>query len=168
MAIGQPTDDPAVVVDDVAKTFRIPHERVAHAQGARAAPVPAHRRRRLEALRDVSFSVAPGEFFGIVGRNGSGKSTLLKCLAGIYARRRAATIRMAGRLSTFIELGVGFNPDLAARDNIVMNAIMLGLSPAEARARASTSVIEFAELEEFADLKLKNYSSGMHVRLAFS
>jgi ABC-type polysaccharide/polyol phosphate transport system ATPase subunit len=121
---------------------------------------------RLEALRDVSFAVEHGEFFGIVGRNGSGKSSLLKCLAGIY-RTDAGEIYVDGRMSTFIELGVGFNPELAARDNIVMNGIMLGLSPAEARERFE-HVIEFAELGEFVDLKLKNYSSGMHVRLAFS
>jgi ABC-type polysaccharide/polyol phosphate transport system ATPase subunit len=157
---------PAVIVDGVAKAFDIPRER-AHTLKERALhPLRRSGSDRLEALRDVSFSVGQGEFFGIVGRNGSGKSTLLKCLAGIYATDRG-DIRMAGRISTFIELGVGFNPDLAARDNIVMNAIMLGLSPAEARARVD-HVIEFAELEEFAELKLKNYSSGMHVRLAFS
>jgi ABC-type polysaccharide/polyol phosphate transport system ATPase subunit len=157
---------PAVIVDGVAKGFDIPRER-AHTLKERALhPLRRPGSERLQALSDVSFSVRQGEFFGIVGRNGSGKSTLLKCLAGIYATDRGE-IRMAGRISTFIELGVGFNPDLAARDNIVMNAIMLGLSPGEARARVDR-VIEFAELEEFADLKLKNYSSGMHVRLAFS
>jgi ABC-type polysaccharide/polyol phosphate transport system ATPase subunit len=114
----------------------------------------------------VSFSVEKGEFFGVVGRNGSGKSTLLKCMAGIYRADRG-TIGIAGRLSTFIELGVGFNPDLAAEDNIVLNGVMLGLSPREARRRAD-SVIDFAGLHEFTDLKLKNYSSGMLVRLAFS
>jgi ABC-type polysaccharide/polyol phosphate transport system ATPase subunit len=161
-----PSASPAVIVDGVAKAFDIPHER-AHTLKERALhPLRRPGSDRLEALRDVSFTVRHGEFFGIVGRNGSGKSTLLKCLAGIYAADRG-DIRMAGRISTFIELGVGFNPDLAARDNIVMNAIMLGLSPAEARARVDR-VIEFAELEEFAELKLKNYSSGMHVRLAFS
>ena len=118
------------------------------------------------ALDNVSFDVAKGEFFGIVGRNGSGKSTLLKCLAGIY-RPEAGEIRLRGRLSTFIELGVGFNMDLAARDNVRINAIMLGLSPAEA-SRRFHKIIEFAELEEFTELKLKNYSSGMLVRLAFS
>ena len=107
----------------------------------------------------------PGEFFGIAGRNGSGKSTLLKCIAGIY--RCDGQIWSRGRLSTFIELGVGFNMDLAARDNVVMNGIMMGLSPREARKRYD-AVIEFAELEEFRELKLKNYSSGMQVRLAFS
>jgi ABC-type polysaccharide/polyol phosphate transport system ATPase subunit len=161
-----PARPPAVIVDGVAKAFDIPHER-AHTLKERALhPLRRAGSERLDALRDVSFTVDRGEFFGIVGRNGSGKSTLLKCLAGIYATDRGE-IRMAGRLSTFIELGVGFNPDLAARDNIIMNAIMLGLSPAEARARVDR-VIEFAELEEFTELKLKNYSSGMHVRLAFS
>jgi len=118
------------------------------------------------ALEDASFDVREGEFFGVVGRNGSGKSTLLKCLAGIYSADRG-NIWLRGRMSPFIELGVGFNPDLAARDNVVLNGIMLGLTPKEARARYE-HVIEFAELEEFQDLKLKNYSSGMHVRLAFS
>jgi len=117
------------------------------------------------ALENISLEVKKGEFFGIVGRNGSGKSTLLKCLAGIYSPD-TGKIWIRGRMSPFIELGVGFNPDLAARDNVVLNGIMLGLSPREARARYA-HVIEFAELEEFQELKLKNYSSGMQVRLAF-
>jgi ABC-2 type transport system ATP-binding protein len=122
--------------------------------------------RVLRALDGVSFDVRQGEFFGIVGRNGSGKSTLLKLLASIY-RADAGTIRMAGRLAPFIELGVGFNPELTARENVILNGVMMGLTPKETRAKLS-SVIEFAELEEFVDLKLKNYSSGMQVRLAFS
>ena len=154
------------MVDGVSKTFRLPHERVDTLKERVLHPMRRTSYARLEALRDVSFEVQPGEFFGIVGRNGSGKSTLLKCLAGIY-RADAGQIFIDGRLSTFIELGVGFNPDLPARDNVVLNALMLGLSPRDARERVA-SVIEFAELEEFADLKLKNYSSGMHVRLAFS
>ena len=156
---------PAVVARSVSKTFTVPEERT-HTLKERA----LHPRRRIRhqtfrALNDISFAVEPGEFFGIAGRNGSGKSTLLKCLAGIY--QAEGDIWCRGRLSTFIELGVGFNPDMAARDNVVMNGIMLGLSPREARKRYE-SVIEFAELQEFKDLKLKNYSSGMHVRLAFS
>src|SRR5215210_2918220 len=123
-------------------------------------------RERLEALNAISFAVEPGEFFGIVGRNGSGKSTLLKCLAGIYGLDRGA-IYVDGRMSTFIELGVGFNMDLAAYDNVILNATMLGLSQRETRARYDR-IIDFAELREFADLKLKNYSSGMLVRLAFA
>ena len=156
---------PVVVARSVSKAFHVPQER-RHTLKERA----LHPRRRIrhtefQALRDVSFAIESGEFFGIAGRNGSGKSTLLKCLAGIY--QADGEIWRRGRLSTLIELGVGFNPEMAARDNVVMNGIMLGLSPREARKRFE-SVIDFAELQEFKDLKLKNYSSGMHVRLAFS
>src|SRR2546421_11775578 len=157
---------PAVLSDGVSKTFRIPREHVHTLKEKALHPFRRPGHDELRALRDVSFAVQPGEFFGIVGRNGSGKSTLLKCLAGIYAVDRGR-IYVNGRVSTFIELGVGFNPDLAARDNIAINAIMLGLSPRDARDRFDR-VIEFAELEDFVDLKLKNYSSGMQVRLAFS
>jgi ABC-type polysaccharide/polyol phosphate transport system ATPase subunit len=154
-----------LVARDVSKTFRLPEER-RHTLKERALhPRRRTRYRSLHALKDISFEVGEGEFFGIAGRNGSGKSTLLKCLAGIY--RADGQIWRRGRLSTLIELGVGFNPDLAARDNVILNGIMLGLSPKEARRRYD-SVIEFAGLEEFQDLKLKNYSSGMHVRLAFA
>jgi ABC-type polysaccharide/polyol phosphate transport system ATPase subunit len=153
-------------VRDVSKTFEKPEE-ATHTLKERALhPLRRTKHERFQALTDISFGVRKGEFFGIVGRNGSGKSTLLKCLAGIYATDRGR-IWVDGRLSTFIELGVGFTPDLAARDNVVLNGIMLGLSPKEARARYDR-VIEFAELKEFEELKLKNYSSGMHVRLAFS
>jgi ABC-type polysaccharide/polyol phosphate transport system ATPase subunit len=110
--------------------------------------------------------VYQGEFFGVVGRNGSGKSTLLKVLASIYAAD-TGSVRVAGQLAPFIELGVGFNPELNARDNAVLNGVLLGLTKREARRRLD-AVLEFAELEEFAELKLKNYSSGMMVRLAFA
>ncbi len=120
----------------------------------------------LDAVDDMTFEISSGEFFGIVGRNGSGKSTLLKCIAGIYGIDRGS-IAVRGRLSPFLELGVGFNPDLTARDNVLINAVMLGLSRREARERFD-HVIAFAELEDFVDLRLKNYSSGMHVRLAFA
>jgi ABC-type polysaccharide/polyol phosphate transport system ATPase subunit len=155
-----------VVVDRVTKRFVVPHERRNTLKERVLHPVRRSGVHRFEALNDVSFSVDRGEFFGIVGRNGSGKSSLLKCLAGIY-RTDGGEIYVDGRVSTFIELGVGFNPELAARDNVVMNGVMLGLSPSEARDRFE-EVVRFAELEEFVDLKLKNYSSGMHVRLAFS
>ena len=157
---------PALAAQGVQKRFKIPEER-SHTLKERALhPLRRSGHEVLHALNDISFAIEPGEFFGIVGRNGSGKSTLLKCLAGIY-RADEGKIWCNGRMSTFIELGVGFNPDLASFDNVVLNGIMLGLSPREARARYDR-VIEFAELEEFKDLKLKNYSSGMHVRLAFS
>jgi ABC-type polysaccharide/polyol phosphate transport system ATPase subunit len=156
---------PAIAVRGVSKTFRVPHERT-HTLKERALHPRRHSGHQVfHALNDISFTVAEGEFFGIAGRNGSGKSTLLKCIAGIYGVE--GDIWRRGRVSTFIELGVGFNADLAARDNVILNGIMLGLSPREARKRYD-SVIEFAELKEFEDLKLKNYSSGMYVRLAFS
>jgi ABC-type polysaccharide/polyol phosphate transport system ATPase subunit len=156
----------AIVVDGVNKTFRVPEERTHTLKERALHPRRRSRHEAFTALKDVSFAIQPGEFFGIVGRNGSGKSTLLKCMAGIYGVD-SGRIWCNGRLSTFIELGVGFNPDLAALDNVVMNGIMLGLSPREARSRYE-QIIDFAELQEFQDLKLKNYSSGMYVRLAFS
>jgi ABC-type polysaccharide/polyol phosphate transport system ATPase subunit len=160
------TAPPPVAVDRVYKRFEIPREQVNTLKERALHPLRKNHTDTLHALRGISFAVAPGEFFGIVGRNGSGKSTLLKCLAGIYGVDSGA-IYVNGRMSTFIELGVGFNPDLPARDNALLNATMLGLSPREARRRFE-SVIDFAELRDFVDLKIKNYSSGMLVRLAFS
>jgi ABC-type polysaccharide/polyol phosphate transport system ATPase subunit len=156
----------AIEVRDLVKRFEIPLERVDSIKERVLHPLRTANTRRLSALNGISFDVHRGEFFGIVGRNGTGKSTLLKILASIY-RADGGTIRMAGRVAPFIELGVGFNVDLTARENIVLNGVMVGLSREDAEARID-SVIEFAELEEFADLKLKNYSSGMLVRLAFS
>lgn len=156
----------AIEARGLEKTFRIPTHRVDSIKERIVRPFSSGDVRVLRALDGVSFDVRQGEFFGIVGRNGSGKSTLLKLLASIY-RADAGTIRMAGRLAPFIELGVGFNVDLSARENVVLNGVMMGLTPQETRDRLD-AVIEFAELEEFVDLKLKNYSSGMLVRLAFS
>ena len=160
------SDSATVVVEGVSKAFRLPHERVHTLKERALHPFRRGRYEDLVALKDLTFTVEKGEFFGIVGRNGSGKSTLLKCVAGIYATD-AGRILLRGRMATFIELGVGFNPDLTARDNVIINAIMLGLTPAEARYRYD-AVIDFSELREFEDLKLKNYSSGMYVRLAFA
>jgi ABC-type polysaccharide/polyol phosphate transport system ATPase subunit len=157
---------PAIAVDHLAKSFRLPHRRYSTLKERALHPFSSRSFDELHAVDDVSFSVARGEFFGIVGRNGSGKSTLLKCLAGIY-NTDSGSVRIDGRMSPFIELGVGFNADLTARDNVILNAIMLGLTPKQARERFD-KIIAFAELEEFVDLPLKNYSSGMTVRLAFA
>jgi len=156
----------AVEVAGVSKTFRVPKQHVMSIKERAVHPFRRVEASELRALMDVSVEIGEGEFFGIVGRNSSGKSTLLKCLAGIY-RADAGKIRVAGRLVPFIELGVGFNQEMTAFDNVVINGVMMGMSPREARRRFA-SVIEFAELEDFLDLKLKNYSSGMQVRLAFS
>jgi ABC-2 type transport system ATP-binding protein len=156
----------AVEVRGLEKTFRIPTQRVDTLK-ERAASLFRHREyRRLEALRGIDFEVFEGEFFGVVGRNGSGKSTLLKLLASIY-RADAGRIRVAGNIAPCIELGVGFNHELNAYDNVVLNGVMMGLTPQEARARFD-DVIEFAGLGDYTELKLKNYSSGMLVRLGFS
>jgi ABC-type polysaccharide/polyol phosphate transport system ATPase subunit len=165
---GAPAPDTplAIRVEGLHKSFRIPTHKVDSLKERMVRPFSSRDYRELRALNGVSFDVRKGEFFGIVGRNGSGKSTLLKLLASIY-RADAGTIEMAGRLAPFIELGVGFNVELTARENVVLNGVMMGLTPQEARNRLG-AVIEFAELEEFVDLKLKNYSSGMLVRLAFS
>jgi ABC-type polysaccharide/polyol phosphate transport system ATPase subunit len=156
----------AVSVDRVSKAFKLPREQFFTLKERVLHPVRSRQFDLLEAVRDVSVEVGEGEFFGIVGRNGSGKSTLLKCIAGIY-RKDTGSIKVRGRISPFIELGVGFSPELTARDNVTINAIMLGLTRRQARERFD-AIIEFAELQDFLDLKLKNYSSGMLVRLAFS
>jgi len=166
-APAEPAERPlAIQVEGLKKTFRIPSQRVDSIKERAVHPFAARDFRELRALDGISFEIHQGEFFGIVGRNGSGKSTLLKILASIY-RADAGRIRMAGRLAPFIELGVGFNVELTARENVILNGVMMGLTQKETRSRLE-AVLEFAELGEFADLKLKNYSSGMLVRLAFS
>ena len=156
----------AIEVRGVDKAFRIPHNRVDSLRERLTHPLAGHQYRTLHALRRISFDVRRGEFFGIVGRNGSGKSTLLKIMASIY-RADAGRVRIAGRLAPFIELGVGFNPELTSRENVVLNGVLMGLTRREASRRLD-AVLDFAELREFVDLKLKNYSSGMMVRLAFA
>ena len=160
-------DDIAVSVKHISKDFRLPHEKVSSVKGMF---VSAFRRKRTvevqHALKDISFDIKKGEFFGIVGRNGSGKSTLLKIITGIYQPTKG-TISLAGKLVPFIELGVGFNPELSGRENVYLNGALLGFSDAEIDAMYD-DIVAFAELEKFMDQKLKNYSSGMQVRLAFS
>jgi ABC-type polysaccharide/polyol phosphate transport system ATPase subunit len=155
-----------IEASEVRKTFRIPEHNVDTLKERALHPLARPRYRELQALRGISFDVERGEFFGIVGRNGSGKSTLLKIMSSIY-RADGGRIRMAGRLAPFIELGVGFNTELTARENIVLNGVMMGLGRREARRREN-AVLDFAELREFTELKLKNFSSGMMVRLAFA
>ena len=156
----------AVEVVGVSKTFRLPHEERTTFKEHFLHPFHRVTYETQRALDDVSFSIEQGEFFGIVGPNGSGKSTLLKILAGIY-RADGGSVRIDGLLSPFIELGVGFNPELNARDNVRINGTLLGLTRRELDARFD-EIIGFTELERFVDQKLKNYSSGMLLRLAYS
>jgi ABC-type polysaccharide/polyol phosphate transport system ATPase subunit len=158
--------DIAIKVENVSKTFRIPHEKVSTVRGAFISVFKKNTFEEFEALDDVSFEVKKGEFFGIIGRNGSGKSTLLKILAGIY-QADGGKITVNGRISPFLELGIGFNPELSGRDNIYLNATVLGLTKKQIDEKFD-SIVAFSELERFIDQKLKNYSSGMQVRLAFS
>ncbi len=159
-------DGPAIEVDIVSKAFRLPHERRTTLKEYVQHPLRRTHYEEQRALQDVSFTVESGEFFGIIGPNGSGKSTLLKIIAGIY-RHDSGTVRVNGLLSPFIELGVGFNPELTARDNIRINGTLLGLDRRQLQARYD-AIVAFSELERFVDQKLKNFSSGMQVRLAYA
>ncbi|HET9174455.1 MAG TPA: ABC transporter ATP-binding protein [Candidatus Saccharimonadales bacterium] len=159
----------AIRVENVSKDFVLPHEQVRSIKRLFTNLAKGRHRKTKEvqhALEDISFEVKEGEFFGIVGRNGSGKSTLLKILAGIY-QPTSGQISTKGKLVPFIELGVGFNPELSGRENVFLNGAMLGFSEKEVAAMYD-DIVAFAELERFMDQKLKNYSSGMQVRLAFS
>jgi ABC-2 type transport system ATP-binding protein len=162
----QPEGDAAIRVEGVSKVFRIPTHRPDTLKERVVRPFSSGPTHELRALDDVSFEVGTGEFFGVVGRNGSGKSTLLKLMASIY-RADAGRILVAGKIAPFIELGVGFNLEFSAHENVLLNGVMMGLTRQEA-ARRFDQVMDFAELEEYGDLKLKNYSSGMLTRLAFS
>ncbi len=160
-------NDSVISVEGVGKTFVLNHDKTASLKKAainvfRSKPA----KEEFNVLRNVSFDVKKGEFFGILGRNGSGKSTLLKLLASIYAPTKGS-IRIDGRLTPFIELGVGFNPELTGTENVYLNGAILGLTEKEISERYE-KIVKFAEIERFMDQKLKNYSSGMQVRLAFS
>lgn len=160
-------DDVAIKVEHVSKTFKLPHEKSSSVKSALINFVRHKRGYEVQhVLDDISFEVKRGEFFGIVGRNGSGKSTLLKLLAGIYTPTKG-DIQINGKLTPFIELGVGFSPELTGRENVFLNGALLGFNRREMEAMYD-DIVEFAELERFMDQKLKNYSSGMQVRLAFS
>ena len=157
----------AITVSHLSKTFKLPTERSFGLKQVifnRLRGIKGYTEQQV--LNDVSFKVYDGEFLGIVGRNGSGKSTLLKLLSQIYTPTKGK-IEIDGSLVPFIELGVGFNPELTGRENVYLNGAMLGFSNQEMDAMYD-DIVNFAELPEFMDQKLKNYSSGMQVRLAFS
>lgn len=157
----------AIVVKNLKKSFSIPLEA---SSGIKQKLINALKGRKgyreFTPLDSISFTVKKGEFYGIVGKNGSGKSTLLKTLAGIYSPQ-AGSVATKGTLVPFIELGVGFNPELSGRENVYLNGALLGFSHAEVDTMYE-EIVEFAELEDFMEERLKNYSSGMQVRLAFS
>ncbi len=157
----------ALKVTKVSKQFRLPHEKVSSIKSIFTRGFKTNRSFETQkALDDINLQIIKGEFFGIVGRNGRGKSTLLKILAGIYQPTSGA-LESSGKLVPFIELGVGFNPELTGRENVYLNGALFGFSRKEID-KMYDGIVEFAELEQFMDQKLKNYSSGMQVRLAFS
>ncbi|MFV8213817.1 ABC transporter ATP-binding protein, partial [Streptococcus pluranimalium] len=157
----------AVKIEHVSKYFKLPTESTYSLRTAfvnRFKGIKGYKEQHV--LKDINFEVNKGDFFGIVGRNGSGKSTLLKIISQIYTPEKGS-VYIDGKLVSFIELGVGFNPELTGRENVYMNGAMLGFTTEEVDAMYD-DIVEFAELKEFMNQKLKNYSSGMQVRLAFS
>jgi ABC-type polysaccharide/polyol phosphate transport system ATPase subunit len=158
---------PAITVKNLSKTFRLPGERRAT---LRERLLKLHIRNEVKSrktLENINFEIMQGEFFGIIGRNGSGKSTLLKILAGIYTPDKGSQIKVHGRIAPMLELGVGFNPELTGRENVFLNATILGMTRRQIKDRYE-EMVHFAELEQFMELQVKHYSSGMSVRLAFA
>ncbi len=160
-----------ISVQNLSKSFLVPHQRRTTLKDSFVDFLGAGLWRRpvqeqFFALNDVNLEIGAGEFVGIIGPNGSGKSTLLKILAGIY-RPNAGQVNLRGSVAPLLELGIGFQQDLSARDNIYINAALLGL-PASQTRRLLPEIVEFAEIGHFLDLKIKNYSSGMRQRLAFA
>lgn len=158
-------DNIAISVRHLSKSFKLPHEK----KNSIKEHILSFRKQTFEefkVLKDINFEVKKGEFFGIVGRNGSGKSTMLKILGGIY-QPSSGEVKVNGTLTPFIELGIGFNPELTGRENVFLNGAILGLTRKEV-VNKYDEIVAFAELERFMDQKLKNYSSGMQVRLAFA
>jgi ABC-2 type transport system ATP-binding protein len=159
-------DDVAIKVHDLHKSFDMAENKSTSIKQALVNLGKKNKKHRQKVLDGIDFEINKGEFFGIVGRNGSGKSTLLKVLAGVYTPDKGA-VQLNGNLTPFIELGVGFNPELSGRDNVFLSASLLGYTH-KAVEEMYDDIVEFAELKEHMDKKLKNYSSGMQVRLAFS
>jgi len=158
---------PVIQARNISKDFMLPHLRQTT---VKSRVLNVFRPRRTievqQVLHDISFDVQRGEFLGIIGRNGSGKSTMLKILAAIYPPT-AGSASVHGKVVPFIELGVGFHPELTGRENVYLNGALLGFSKAEIAAMYE-DIVRFAELDGSMDQKLKNYSSGMQVRIAFS
>lgn len=160
------TNKPAIEIKNVSKQFIIPKQQNDSLKQFIVHGFKRNEKNTHQVLNNVSFIINQGDFFGIVGRNGSGKSTLLKLICSIYTPTSGEIITH-GHITPFIELGVGFNPELSGRDNVYLNGALLGFDRKD-MDKMYDEIVAFAELEEFMDLKLKNYSSGMQVRLAFS
>ncbi len=156
----------AISVKDISKSFKVPHEKHDTLKSKAIHIFSSRKYSKYNALSDINLEIKKGEFFGIVGKNGCGKSTLLKIIANIYAPTKGE-INVKGNIAPFIELGVGFNPELTGRENVFLSGTILGLSRKKIE-QLYDEIVDFAELNEFMDQKLKNYSSGMQVRLAFS
>ncbi len=164
----QSPDKYAIKVDLLSKHFRIPKERKQTTYDHLVSLLPGRETLYDDfwALKDVSFSVQKGETFGVIGANGSGKSTLLKILAGVLYPD-FGTVQVQGKIAPFLELGVGFQPDLTARENIYLYGSIMGLSKKSIAVRYD-EILEFSDLKRFEHMRLKNFSSGMTVRLAFA
>lgn len=161
-------EDEAIVVEGLSKRFRIPHEKKSTFYDHLVGLVKggSYTYEVFSALEDVTFTVGRGETFGVIGPNGCGKSTLLKVLAGVL-RPDAGRVKIAGKIAPFLELGVGFHPELTATENIRLYGAIMGLSRRQIEGKRE-EILEFAELKRFENMKLKNFSSGMYVKLAFS
>lgn len=159
---------PIVQLKNVKKSFFLPHEKHNTFVEFASNPMRIFKRsgEQYEVLKDIDMEIYPGEFVGIMGRNGCGKSTLLKIMAGIY-EPTSGKVKVNGKMVPFLELGVGFNPELSGRENVFLNGVILGMKKSVLKEKYQ-EIVEFAELEKFMDAPLKNYSSGMQVRLAFS
>ena len=155
-----------IKVSNLSQTFCIPLEQKTQIKHYVLNPFHRTKHQNFDALKNIAFNVNKGEFLGIIGRNGSGKSTLLKTIAGIYEPDEGK-VEIYGKMTPFLELGVGFNPELSGRENIFLNGIILGMTKKYLESKFD-EIVDFAEVRKFIDMPVKNYSSGMQVRLAFS